>query len=537
MSWMKKLLGIDNRDNLGNISLKSDEDICPKCGNRKFSYDTYWKESCCQQCGWTVSGNKASKSKQVQATSASRTSGKILISDLNKRSTIKKSHPLTDSTNLNDIEFTSEFTHALNLIQSGQPLVFITGKAGTGKSTFIDLIRLKIRKNVVVLAPTGVAALNAQGQTIHSFFHFPPTAVDLSAVKQVYNCKLYEKMDILVVDEVSMMRADLFDAIEKFLRLNARDASKLFGGVQVVLIGDMFQLPPVVSRTEEAKLFGSKYLSPYFFSAKSIQEAPLGFIEFTRIFRQADEYFANILNKIREAIDTTKVVEEINNNCFATAPLESTPLILTCTNAVASQINTHRLNKLEGVEHLFEGEIKGSFQIQKEKLPSPFMLKLKIGSQVMFTKNDSEKRWVNGTVGLVKNISSDIIKVSISTKAKSYIYDVQRVTWDSLAYEYDEIKDKIVTKIIGEYKQFPLMLAWAVTIHKSQGRTLESIVVDLGKGAFAHGQVYVALSRCRTLEGIKLERPIRPKDIICDKRIIDFHSALRDNQKNNRVRS
>lgn len=468
---------------------------------------------------------------QYDLENSSISSGKILISDLNKRSTTKKSRTLTASTNLDDIEFTSEFTHAINLIQSGQPLVFITGKAGTGKSTFINLIRLKIRKNVVVLAPTGVAALNTQGQTIHSFFHFPPTVVDLSAVKQVYNRKLYEKMDILVVDEVSMVRADLFDAIEKFLRLNAKDSNKLFGGVQVVLIGDMFQLPPVVSRTEEAKLFGSKYLSPYFFSAKSIQKTPLDFIEFTRIFRQSDEYFANVLNKIREAVDTTKTIEVINNNCFVTAPLESTPLTLTCTNAVASQINTHKLNKLEGRMHLFEGKIKGSFQIQKEKLPSPFTLKLKVGSQVMFTKNDSEKRWVNGTVGLVKNISTDMIKVSVSTKAKSYTYDVQRVTWESLAYEYDEIEEKIVTKIIGEYKQFPLMLAWAVTIHKSQGKTLESVVVDFGKGAFAHGQVYVALSRCRTLEGIRLKKPIKPKDIICDKRIIDFHNTLRDNQQ------
>lgn len=465
---------------------------------------------------------------QIDPENSSITSGKILISDFNKRSTIKKSRTLADNTNLNGIEFTSEFAHALSLIQSGQPLVFITGKAGTGKSTFINLIRLKIKKNVVVLAPTGVAALNAQGQTIHSFFRFPPTAVDLSAVKQAYSRKLYEKMDILVIDEVSMVRADLFDAVEKFLRLNARDSSKLFGGVQVVLIGDMFQLPPVVSSTEEAKLFGSKYLSPYFFSAKSIQETPLDFIEFTRIFRQSDDYFANILNKVREAIDTAKVTEEINDNCFVATPLENTPLILTCTNAVASQINTHRLNKLEGVEHLFEGEIKGSFQIQKEKLPSPFMLKLKIGSQVMFTKNDPEKRWVNGTVGLVKNISTDMIKVSVSTKAKSYVYDVQRVTWESLAYEYDEIEEKIVTKIIGEYKQFPLMLAWAVTIHKSQGKTLESVVIDLGKGAFAHGQAYVALSRCRTLEGIRLKRPIKPKDIICDKRIIDFHNTLRN---------
>ena len=210
---------------------------------------------------------------QSDLENSSISSGKIIISDLNKKSTTKKTHTLTASTNLDDIEFTSEFTHALNLIQSGQPLVFITGKAGTGKSTFINLIRLKIRKNVVVLAPTGVAALNAQGQTIHSFFHFPPNAVDLSAVKQVYNRKLYEKMDILVVDEVSMVRADLFDAIEKFLRFNAKDSKKMFGGVQVVLIGDMFQLPPVVSRIEEAKLFGSKYLSPYFFSAKSIQRA------------------------------------------------------------------------------------------------------------------------------------------------------------------------------------------------------------------------------------------------------------------------
>lgn len=427
---------------------------------------------------------------------------------------------------LSGIEVTDEYEAVVEAIDSGVPVILVVGKAGTGKSTLIQYIRQRLSRNLVVVAPTGVAALNARGSTIHSFFRFPPRPIDLESVEVVRNRILYEKLDLLVVDEVSMVRADLLDAMERFLRLNAKDSSRPFGGVQVLLVGDPFQLAPVVEHREEAELFGRRYRSPYFFSAACLDGCVTVPIELTKVFRQQDARFVRLLDMVRTGVRTEEALAEINAKCAGGRDAPSPMLTLTCTNAAAGRVNHARLKDLPSTEYMFEGQIHGRFHIAKERLPAPFHLRLRENAQVMFTRNDTHGRWVNGTIGTAKELSDDSIEVQLRTKSPGAVYDVQPVTWDSLKYRYDYDRERIVTDVVGQYTQFPLMLAWAVTIHKSQGLTLESALVDLGTGAFAHGQVYVALSRCRSLDDITLRRPIVPHDMLCDKRINEFCKGL-----------
>ncbi len=427
---------------------------------------------------------------------------------------------------LDEIDVSLEYAQAIDYIQSDCPLIFITGKAGTGKSTFIQYLRATTKKNLVVVAPTGVAAINAHGQTIHSFFQFPPRPLNREDVKRLRNRTLYEKLDLLIVDEVSMVRADLLDAMELFLRINTGRTEEPFGGVQIVFIGDLFQLPPVVARDEEARLFGGRYASRYFFSANCLKNLHMAFVELNKVYRQESEYFIGLLTAIREEEGHGTAIEKINEVCFGTSEHSRPAITMTCTNAVAGRINNKRLQLLPTEEHTFEGRIIDRFPIAKEKLPAPYNLHLKVGAQVMFTKNDSQKRWVNGTLGTVKDISKDSIQVETIPGQK--IYSVSRVSWESLKFTYDEIKGKVIAKKIGEYIQFPLMLAWAVTIHKAQGKTLDKVLVDLGTGAFDTGQVYVALSRCSSLEDITLKRPIRLSDIKSDPIVKKFYAMLRE---------
>jgi len=429
---------------------------------------------------------------------------------------------------LEDIDVNPEFQRAAALVDAGCPLIFVTGKAGTGKSTFIQYLRANTSKNVAVVAPTGVAALNAYGQTIHSFFHFPPRPIDLGSIRRVKNRTLYERLHTLIIDEASMVRADLMDGIDRFLRLNAGNPAVPFGGVQVVLVGDLFQLPPVVSRREEARLFSGRYASEYFFSAHCLRSCELACVELTKVYRQDDRDFIQLIDSIREDNDSKGAIAEINRVCFKEAAAPETQLTLTCTNAAAGRINSSRLRKLKSKEYVFEARVVGKFSIEEEKVPAPYELRLKVGTQVMFTKNDSQKRWVNGTIGVVKRIPKDAIQVQVASGTGDMTYETQRATWESLAFYYNEQEQKVVTKVIGTYHQFPLMLAWAVTIHKGQGKTLENVLVDLGSGAFAHGQVYVALSRCRSLKDITLKSPIVSSDVICDIRVKRFYAALRE---------
>lgn len=420
------------------------------------------------------------------------------------------------------ISVSEEYLQVQALLEAGSRVVFVTGNAGTGKSTLIRYLRRTLDKEIVVLAPTGVAALNVGGMTVHSFFHFPPRIQDPKDIKAPADCSLYEKVDLLVVDEVSMLRCDLIDAMDAFLR-KARSDHSAFGGVQLLLVGDLFQLPPVVPKAEAEVLGARGYTTPYFFSALSLQDVSLVPVELTTVHRQEDPGFVALLNRVRVAERTQETVSELNRLCESGSEADCA-VTLTATNAVADRINEEELLQIPSQEHVMEGELEGKFNFNRDRLPSPLDLRLKVGAQVMFTKNDEQKRWVNGTMGIVREIDEDSIRVEVDGRT----HDVERTSWETYEYEFDAKQDCILSKPRGKYTQYPLMLAWAVTIHKSQGKTLDNVLIDLGNGAFASGQVYVALSRCRSIEGIKLARPLRASDIRCDPTIRRFYLALAD---------
>jgi ATP-dependent DNA helicase PIF1 len=424
-----------------------------------------------------------------------------------------------------DIEVTDEYKKVLGWLKAGAPIVFVSGKAGTGKTTFIRYLRETFDKHIVVVAPTGVAALNIEGATIHSFFHFPPRVVTNDDVELVRDRRMYQKLSLLIIDEVSMVRADVIDAMDKFLRKN-RQSSEPFGGVQLLLVGDLFQLSPVVNHNEQEALNSMGYETPYFFSADAFVDRQMLFQDLNKVFRQSDPDFIDILNKIRLAEELDIVLPLINERYIEDLDLNQTIITLTSTNRVADRINAEHLRDLSGAPTTFAGEVSGRFAVENTKLPSPLNLALKVGAQVMFTKNDGNRRWINGTLGKVVELNKDLICVEVTDSTGTFVHEVERVTWEYFKYRYDAITEEILPEETGRYTQFPLMLAWAVTIHKGQGKTLEKVQVDLGRGAFAYGQVYVALSRCRSLEDIYLMRPIQAEDVKCDPVVKEFYSAL-----------
>jgi len=455
------------------------------------------------------------------------------IGDLNNQATHQRSQPpisVVTHDPLEGMEITDEYRTVETLIKNGVSVVFVSGRAGTGKSTLIHYLRNVLNKNVVVVAPTGIAALNVMGATIHSFFRFPPRIIADEDIKKVRDRKLYSKLNVLIVDEISMVRADILDAMDKFLRLNGQYSDRPFGGTQLLLIGDLFQLPPVVTREEESVLFARRYTSPFFFSSKALQDCQLIPVEMTKIYRQNDSNFTDMLNHIRVAENIGSVIPSINEKCCSRPENDSSLITLTCTNAKADQINSKKLHKMPGEPRTFTGEVSGKFAVKDAKLPSPLNLTLKPYAQVMFTKNDGQKRWVNGSIGRIIAIKNASLQVELITDHPGAIHEVQRVEWKAYKFKYDYTEDKIKAVVTGQYTQYPLMLAWAVTIHKSQGKTLEKVRVDLGNGAFASGQVYVALSRCRSLEDLSLVRPIDMREVKCDERIKRFYLALTESQ-------
>jgi ATP-dependent DNA helicase PIF1 len=406
------------------------------------------------------------------------------------------------------------------LIEAGSPLVFVSGNAGTGKTTLIRYLRDGLDRRSVVLAPTGVAALNAGGATIHSFFRFPPRIQDLRDIRVPADSRLYQRLELIIIDEVSMVRADILDSIDVFLR-ECQGCSRAFGGVQLLLLGDMFQLPPVVSSAERDVFAARGYASPYFFSALALQDVPLAHVELDEVFRQTDPEFISLLNRLRIGEGTVTAVEDINRHCLRES--SDHEITLTCTNRVADDLNEAAMAALDADEAVFLGESEGKFKLDGDRLPSPLELRLKVGARVMFTRNDESGRWVNGSLGIVTFLGGTRVEVELTDGS---VHDVERVTWQTFEYRLDRAADRIFADEVGHYRQYPLMLAWAVTIHKSQGKTLGNVLVNFGSGAFAPGQAYVALSRCRSLESIRLARPLRVSDVRCDPRIRRLYQAL-----------
>jgi ATP-dependent DNA helicase PIF1 len=424
---------------------------------------------------------------------------------------------------LENIDFSPEFSKAFEILNNSSDNLFITGKAGTGKSTFLEYFRQNTKKRVAVVAPTGVAALNVRGQTIHSFFKFRPQFFDKTSIKVKKDRKVYAKLDMIIIDEISMVRADLFAAIEHFLRLNGPKQGQPFGGVQICVIGDLFQLPPIISYNER-EVYYSHYHTPFFFGCEAFDMANFHLLEFEKIHRQSEKDFIEVLNKIRIGDVSQETLTFINKR-HSYIPQESgnkSQVILTTTNQIAEQINQEKLTAIKSEEFKFTAKMSKNFAVNENRLPAPKELRLKIGAQVMFTKNDQKRRWVNGTIGTVTYLSKDDITVTVSKEERSYNYNVPKEQWETIKYNFDAIENKIKEEIVGEFIQYPLMPAWAVTIHKSQGKTLDHVVIDLGAGAFASGQLYVALSRCRTFDNIILKKPVQANDIKCNNNVIEF---------------
>jgi len=422
-----------------------------------------------------------------------------------------------------EIDLNPQFRKALELMEETDRNVFVTGRAGTGKSTLLGHFRRTTKKTVVVLAPTGVAAVNVGGQTIHSFFGFKPDVTPASIRKKFKDGaqNLYRRLRTIVIDEVSMVRADLLDSVDRFLRLNGPDANLPFGGVQMILIGDLYQLPPVVTGAER-EIFRSRYGSPYFFSAESFAGLEAAFIELEKVYRQKDDEFVRLLNAIRNRTATEADLAALNSRCdpdFA-PPEQGYYIHLTSTNAMADAVNEERLARLPGRFRKARGIVEGDFG--PEYLPTAVELKLKKGAQIMLLNNDAAGRWINGTVGVLKGFArdgegGDLVRAKLDT---GQTVEIEPYTWK--IYRFFLKDGEIASEAVGSFTQFPIRPAFAVTIHKSQGKTFENVVIDVGRGTFAHGQMYVALSRCTTLEGIVLKKPLRMSHVLMDWRVVKF---------------
>jgi ATP-dependent DNA helicase PIF1 len=422
------------------------------------------------------------------------------------------------------VEINDQFKQALDIMENTRKSLFITGRAGTGKSTLLDYFRNHTAKKVAVLAPTGVAALNIKGQTIHSFFRFRP-GITIRSIRKITSEEdennIYRKLDAIIIDEISMVRADLLDCVDKFLRLNGPDLEKPFGGIQMIFIGDLYQLPPVVVSSEKAS-FKSLYQTPYFYSARVFQSFEMEFLELEKIYRQQDSEFIDLLNAIRNKSVKPEHLQVLNQRYQPDFEPSRKDLYiyLTTTNEMATSINNKEVAKLKSDSYTLIGEMQGNFG--NEYLPTSIDLQIKAGSQIMMLNNDTDGRWVNGSIGEITEIETDENgnKIIIVELSSGEVVEVLPYTWE--IYKFEAEGGTLHSEVIGTFTQYPLILAWAITIHKSQGKTFEKVIIDIGKGTFAHGQVYVALSRCTTLDGIILKRPILKKHIWTDYQVVDF---------------
>jgi len=410
-------------------------------------------------------------------------------------------------TNFNDLgyEVNNELRKAILLAEFSEKNVIISGSAGTGKSTFIELFKANTKKNIVVLAPTGVAAVNVKGVTIHSFFKLAFGIVNKYAVIQS-NRELVNKIDVMIIDEISMVRADLMDAIDYQLRVLTGNSEKSFGGIKIIAVGDLFQLPPIVKRgSPDERYIRENFYSPWFFSAPDIGDFTV--VEMTKIYRQNDEKFTEILNKIRIGKQKWDDLKFINSRVIKEEDFGDNYIYLSTTNKVADMINSNKLKEIQKPSKHYYATITGDFPFNS--FPTSQNLELKVGAQVMMMRNG--KNWYNGQIGTVISLSDFSLDVLLDTT----VYSVSKETWNVGDYELKNGKVQIIEK--GSFTQYPLKLAYAITIHKSQSKTYDKVYIDLGNGAFSAGQTYVALSRCKTLNGIGLKYKLDKRDIIVDK--------------------
>jgi ATP-dependent DNA helicase PIF1 len=422
-----------------------------------------------------------------------------------------------------DLTPTAEHAAAWNFISANAGNLFVTGRAGTGKSTLLRCLRERITGETAVLAPTGLAAVNVGGQTIHSFFGFPPRLVRPEDIRRSRNGRAMRRLETLIIDEVSMVRSDLMWAIDQSLRLNRGRPREAFGGVRLVLFGDLHQLPPVVQEPEVAEHLESSYGGPFFFHVSALREDPgTSLLELQHVFRQRDEALLRVLNRFREGVVETDDLAVLNARVHPIRTLaEGDPfVILTPTNAAAHRINLAYLEALPGEARAYEAGTTGEFS--ENAHPTDRTLVLKLGAKVILLRNDPEKRWVNGTVARIARLDDKRIWVEI----KGNEQEVEPASWENRRYTFDQSAQKVVESVAGTFKQFPLRLAWALTIHKSQGLTLDKVYLDLGRGTFAHGQTYVALSRCRSLEGLALARAIKPSDVRFDRSALGYRDLF-----------